>query len=634
MPRKTILTSILAAILASVASVASAQNAPNVASIDAAKRGDPISPLIYGQFVEHLGRCVYGGIWAEMLQDRKFFDEPGFYPWERVGTTEFRNGKEGKFVGEASPMWKSESDDEIFGLEQSGLAFVKDRGYVGRVWAKLAPNQKMWIRLALGNGDRVIERALEKPTKTADDGYALYEFDFVADNLTVEKEYGAFSVRFQGKGETRLGAVSLMPDDNIDGMRADTLALLKELDAPIYRWPGGNFVSGYDWKDGVGERDRRPPRKNPAWQGIEHNDFGIHEFMNFCQYLGTLPDVAVNTGAGQLDSALEELEYVNGSPDSPQGKIRAANGHKEPYAVKYWCIGNEMFGDWQIGHMPTEEYAKKNNAFVDAFRKFDPNLTLISVGAVGAWDEIIMRRCADHMDWISEHFYVQERPDVVAHVELVPNAIRRIAQAHRKYREDFPELQDKNIKIAMDEWNYWYGPHVFGELGTRYFHKDGLGIAEGLHEYFRNSDIFAMANYAQTVNVIGCIKTSQTSAQFETTGLVLKLYRREFGDIPLQVEAPRPFDVAAATTDDGNFLTVAVVNPTAQAAPFKFEIKGLEVENGGERFEIANDDPKAFNDPDMPLNVKIERSEFSDSFANGTTLKPLSVSLFKVKIRK
>ncbi|MDD3590360.1 MAG: alpha-L-arabinofuranosidase C-terminal domain-containing protein, partial [Thermoguttaceae bacterium] len=182
------------------------------------------------------------------------------------------------------------------------------------------------------------------------------------------------------------------------------------------------------------------------------------------------------------------------------------------------------------------------------------------------------------------------------------------------------------------EWNYWYGPHVFGELGTRYFLKDGLGIAAGLHEYYRNSDIYEMANYAQTINVIGCIKTSATNAQFETTGLVLKLYRNEYGQIPLKVEAQRPFDVAAATTADGKYLTVAVVNPMQEDVKFSFDVD-LKLASSGERFEIANDDPMAYNDPDSEQKIDIVKSSV-DNVAEGTTLAPLSVTLFKIAIEE
>ena len=138
------------------------------------------------------------------------------------------------------------------------------------------------------------------------------------------------------------------------------------------------------------------------------------------------------------------------------------------------------------------------------------------------------------MDLISEHFYCQQKPDLIEHVKSIPDEIRRIADAHRRYRNEFANLKGKNIRIALDEWNYWYGEHLYGELGTRYFLKDALGIAAGLHEFFRNSDLYFMANYAQTVNVIGAIKTNKTAAEMETTGLALALYRRHFGVLPAE----------------------------------------------------------------------------------------------------
>ena len=156
---------------------------------------------------------------------------------------------------------------------------------------------------------------------------------------------------------------------DVEGMRADTLALLKELNAPAYRWPGGNFVSGYDWRDGIGERDRRPPRKNPAWTGVEHNDFGMHEFIRFCRAINTEPVIAVNTGFGDAYSCAAQLEYVNGSADTPMGKLRSSNGDPKPWDVKQWCIGNEMWGSWQLGYMKREHYELKQNWVVDVMRQ-------------------------------------------------------------------------------------------------------------------------------------------------------------------------------------------------------------------------------------------------------------------------
>ena len=236
---------------------------------------------------------------------------------------------------------------------------------------------------------------------------------------------------------------------------------------PVYRWPGGNFVSGYNWRDGLGDPDRRPPRKNPAWKGIEHNDFGIDEYLAFCRLLGTEPYITVNSGLGDVQTAVEELQYANAPATTPLGSLRAKYGHAAPYGVRFWSIGNEMYGKWQLGHMPLDQYVAKHNQFADAMRAVDPSIKLIAVGDVGPWSEGMLKNCADHMDLISEHFYCHLKPDLAAHVRQIPDNVRRKVAAHRDYRKRIESLQGKDIRIALDEWNYWYGPDVFGQIGTR-----------------------------------------------------------------------------------------------------------------------------------------------------------------------
>jgi alpha-L-arabinofuranosidase len=163
-----------------------------------------------------------------------------------------------------------------------------------------------------------------------------------------------------------------MPADNIDGWRQDVVDLLKQLDAPIYRWPGGNFVSGYNWQDGIGLRDKRPPRKNPAWKGVESNDVGSDETMQLMKLLHAEPYVALNIGLGGIQEAANEIQYFNGSVDTPMGKLRAENGHPKPYGVKYWAVGNEMYGDWQLGHMPLAEYVQNTTAWPTRFGRWIP----------------------------------------------------------------------------------------------------------------------------------------------------------------------------------------------------------------------------------------------------------------------
>jgi len=355
--------------------------------------------------------------------------------------------------------------------------------------------------------------------------------------------------------------------------------------------------------------------------------------MALCKEINAEAFIAVNTGLGDVEAAAEEIEYINGSPDAPMGKLRAKTGHSKPYGVKWWAIGNEMYGEWQLGHMSLEKYVQKHNKVVEAMRKIDPNMQAIAVGAVGPWSKQMLTTCSDHMSLISEHLYCQDKEDVVEHAGQIAEKIREIAKVHREYRKSIPNLAGKDIRIALDEWNYWYGPNEYGELGTRYFLQDGLGVAIGLHEYFRNSDLFFMANYAQTVNVIGAIKTTETQAEFETTGLVMKLYRERFGTIPVQLEGEfEPLDIAGALSTDGNTLTVAVVNPTEQSKSIAFILNGGQLSGQGTRWIITGRNKWSYNAPGKQRQVNIVQTSVT-TVPNEMVLAPLSVTLYALELR-
>ena len=611
-------------------------------TIDAGKTGEPISKFVYGQFIEHLGRCIYGGIWAEMLEDRKFYfpitaeydpyrgtravtkDSPfavvGASPWQIIGPADsVTMVKEGFFVGEHTPLIQPGG-----GIRQLDLGLVKNKKYIGYIYLK-PQRQNTNVSISLVWGDKPEQQESIQTLVVAND-YGKYPFEFTAGADTAE---GKLQIEVS-QGPCFVGTVSLMPADNIEGMRADTLELLKELNAPMYRWPGGNFVSGYDWRDGIGDRDRRPPRMNPAWTGVEHNDFGFNEFIRFCRLVKAEPLVTVNTGFGDAYSAAAQLEYANGSTDTLMGAARAKNGMPEPFNVRYWAIGNEMWGRWQLGYMSLEHYVRKHNWVVDKMREVDPDIVPIASGNAGQWSEGLLRNCADHIDLIAEHFYCQEKPDMVEHISQIADNIKQKVEFHKGLREKLDTLKGKDIRIAMTEWNYWYGPHIFGELGTRYFHKDGLGIAKGLHEYFRNSDIIFLANYAQTVNVIGCIKTSKTAAAFETTGLVLKLYRNEFGTVPVAITGDvQPLDVTAAWTSDHNALTIGIVNPTKEQHELAMDLKGARLTGAGKLWLIAHSDPMAYNEPGEEPKVMIEEKPVT-GVSDKLNVPPLSISLYKL----
>jgi len=590
----------------------------------------PVSKYIYGQFIEHLGRCIYQGLWAEMLEDRKFYFAVGEAPspWKIYGEPHsVHMNPLLTYTGVPVPEIRLKGDGQAAGLAQGELALRAGKKYTGRVVLAGDPGVlPIEIRLVNGENGQTIGEPIIIDKITPD--FEKYYFSFTS---SLTSDQGRLEILSRGREAFRLAAVSLMPADNLNGFRPEVIKLLRELNSPVYRWPGGNFVSGYNWKDGIGDPDRRPPRKNPAWEGIELNDVGIHEFMTFCRLVGTEPYITVNSGQGNETLAAEEVEYVNGPATTPLGQLRAKNGHPEPFNCKFWSIGNEMYGDWQLGHMPLKDYVLKHNRFAQAMKAKDPTIKIVGVGAVGEWSQGMLENCADYMDLISEHFYVQEQPGLLSHVYQVPRAIKRIAEAHRAYRKTIPELKGKDIKIALDEWNYWYGPHIYGELGTQYFLKDALGIAAGLHEYYRQADLIYMANYAQTVNVIGAIKTSKTEAVFDTTGLVLQLYRNEFGTLPVKISGQsEPLDIMAAWKEDRKTLTVAVINPTAETQTLAVSLKGLAGFRTDKVFRITGANEKAKNVPGQEPEVKIE--EVKEEFRPGRlTVPSLSITLYELK---
>ncbi len=597
-------------------------------TIDAAKTLAPMSKYIYGQFIEHLGRCIYQGIWAEMLEDRKFYypvdDKES--PWKTVGEAgNVRMNPILPYVGLQAPEIRIQGNGDAGGIVQADLALIKGREYVGRV-VLAGDSGAAPLEVSLVWGPAASDRQTIRITEFGTD-YRTFPLAFKAG---VSTETGSLEIVSRGSESFRVGTVSLMPADNVEGFRPEVLEVLKKLNSPVYRWPGGNFVSGYNWKDGIGDPDKRPPRKNPAWLGVEHNDVGVHEFMDLCRLIGAEPYISINSGQGNETLAADMVEYVNGAAATLMGKLRAENGHAEPWGCRFWSIGNEMYGDWQLGFMPLQDYVKKHNRFAAAMLAKDPSIKLVGVGAVGEWDEGMLANCANAMDLISEHFYCQEGPDLITHVNQIPTYIRRIADAHRAYQKTIPAHKGKNIRIALDEWNYWYGPHLYGELGTQYFLKDALGVAAGIHEYARQGDIIFMANYAQTVNVIGAVKTSKTAAVLDSTGVVLALYRERFGTLPVKVTgAAAPLEVMAAWREGKKVLTVSVVNPTHEKQALDLKIEGAKVPTSARLWLLAGTDEKACNVPGKAPEVGFKEIK-SAPFGTSLTVPPLSVSLYEL----
>jgi alpha-L-arabinofuranosidase len=282
--------------------------------------------------------------------------------------------------------------------------------------------------------------------------------------------------------------------------------------------------------------------------------------------------------------------------------------------------------------MQLHHYVLKHNLFAEAMREVDPSVLLVGVGDILQinkendpqqaernipWSHGMLESCADHMDMLSEHFYSgripwepsRSRVPLAEHVVQIRNDIRTRVLAHRELQPRLPSLQGRTMPISMDEWNYWHREYVYGELGCSYELQDGLGIAAGLHEFFRHTDLVKVATYAQTVNVIGAIKTTRTAAEMETTGLVLQMYREHFGTIPLHTaETAGPCDVSAALSADGRTLTLGVVNATPQAVGIRLELAGITLSSPATRYHITGPDALARNTPGQARVVDITRT--------------------------
>jgi alpha-L-arabinofuranosidase len=568
---------------------------PVAVAIDATRVGPPVSRLVFGGFMEPATTSV----WAEMLADRKFFNlvtsktDPaaptgGFgrrgpqRRWMPVGPDAFVvMDKAHAYVGEWSPLVRLEGATS-HGISQSGLALRAGRAYAGRVALAGTAGARVTVSLVWGPnpGDR---QTVAVPALTA--SYVKVPLTFTAAADTTD---GRLEIVGTGSGSFHVGVASLMAADNVSGFRAATIRYLKELGIEIARWPGGNFVSAYDWRDGIGDRDRRPPRRELAWSGMESNDMGIDDFMTFCRLIGAEPYLAVNSGLGDAHSAAEEVEYVNGAATSRQGRLRAANGHPAPYGVKIWGIGNEMYGPWQWGHLSITQYADKHNLMVKAMRQVDPTIKVIASGATPEeaswcyienrqlgtfagrltedlplpfafgsredWTGALLKTSSDYIDFLGEHFYgypnlvidpatlqfVNSDEPMALKVRRLSNRVQFKFEAWDEYVKRMPYLKDKDIKFAFDEWSPRNRAVGNGPAPASHPMLNPLTNALVYHEFFRHSDRVGLAV------ATGGMGTVASDANGDAIGLrmegqVMKVLHDRFaGALPVAVTGNAP----------------------------------------------------------------------------------------------
>ncbi len=457
------------------------------------------------------------------------------------------------------------------------------------------------------------------------------------------------------------------PHADENGLRKDVLAALRDLNFRSIRYPGGNFLSGYRWEDGVGPKDQRPARKDLAWQSTETNQFGTDEFMAFCKEINTEPMMAVNMGTGTIQDAANLVEYCNAETGTQYADMRAKNGHADPYGVKYWCIGNEMDGPWQIGHLDAVEYGKKAREAGKMMRWQDPSIQTVLCGSSNSqmptypeWDRTVLELAWEHVDYHSLHYYANNHAndtgsylamaaEFESFVDTLTGVLRYVKAKNRSKHE---------VYLSWDEWNVWYkatleddvkgkwteAPHLIEEV---YNLEDALVVAQWLNVFLRKSDVLKIACLAQIVNVIAPILTTRDAMLKQSIYYPLMLFSRlangaaldvavrapryeteKFGDMPL-------LDVSASYNEETGTHAVFIVNRSqSESTPVDLHWQDLKPSSIAAAYQLSGTDPKAANtyeNPNQIVSVPIDAPAVSDGCAS-MVLPPLSFTALELSL--
>jgi alpha-N-arabinofuranosidase len=574
---------------------AAAQQYPDRISvtINTAQTSDAVTKYEFGQFIEHIVKTMYSSLWAETIDDRKFFypitaKEPdqgqrGFggqmRRWTSVGLDEITMDKKDPFVGDQSPEIQLDASAPR-GIRQTGIGLVKGKQYTGRIYLKGATGARVSVTLIWGDGQNDRQTVSISPLTAV---YKKYPLSFTSKADTQE---AIIEVTGTGSGSFHIGAISLMPADNIEGFRPDTIALLRKIPMGFWRY-GGNYTSNLIWYHIVGDIDKRPPDWDYAWNAMQTNDLGLDEFMTLCKLINVEPYISVNAGLGDSHSAAEEVEYMNGAVTTPMGAQRAKNGHPAPYDVKFWNIGNEPWGSWQIGRTDLKYYMIKHNEFAKAMRQVDPSITLIAsgmmlqddnvpnelrskyVGNLGPlyggdhdWTGGFMRETKGNFDIMAEHWYASggrhwdqvkarnlpvDKPsdDAFVKVDMTPlesaryaaDTVRLKAEEWQGYEQRFPWIVNK-IKLSIDEYAYFGGGAPGEGPFGRTTIKQALAYGMILNEMMRYTNFLTMGAQTTGVSLIDYNKTASTT---NALGLLYEMYGNHFvGAIPVELTGNSP----------------------------------------------------------------------------------------------
>ena len=427
------------------------------------------------------------------------------------------------------------------------------------------------------------------------------------------------------------------------GFRGDVLELVKKLNVPIVRYPGGNFVSGYNWEDGTGDRSKRPRRAELAWFAIETNEIGIDEFQEWARRAGTNVMMAVNLGTRGAEDAKNCVEYCNFPGGTKYSDMRRANGFEKPFGIKNWCLGNEMDGPWQIGGKTAEEYGRLAAETGKLMKWTDPSIELTVCGSSNSemdtfidWEETVLRHTYDVVDYISLHNYYGNRENDTREYLACSTDMDRFISTVAAVCDvvKMKKRSDKTMYLSFDEWNVWFHSNEQDkeikkwtvappQLEDVYNFEDALVLGCLMITLLRHADRVKMACLAQLVNVIAPIMTENGGRAWTQTIFYPFLHASSFArGCALQTSVSgdgydagkygkTPYVEAVVTADDEKReLTVLAVNRSLEDdIETDIEINGYGELEKIEHLVLTNDDMKACNTADAPDTVTPRRAD-------------------------
>ena len=593
--------------------------------IDATTAEGRISPLLYGQFIEFMFEGVKYGLHAEVLRDRGFEDaasQAGLSPsWKRYPDdrdddyalsarrdddmaypdTQRSDGTTG---GHSLRVDLKQGVVERHGVYQARVPIRQGIEYRGYLWMKTRTFAGA-VTIALEadvDGGRVYD---ETRIAKADGDWTRYTFTLTPG---ASDPLARFAILVDGQGTLWIDQVSLIPGDAVDDVRADVFEKVKALHPAFIRWPGGNVAQDYRWQWGVGPRDARPTWINLSWRNeLESGDFGTNEFIRFARNAGAEPSITVNVeGHGATaDEAAAWVEYCNGPPSSKYGSLRARDGHPEPYRVKYWEIGNEIWGDWVRGHSDASTYARNLGRYVAAMRAVDPSIEVIAVGDNDmAWNRTVIERAGVPFDYLAIHHYYGRRDMQGDLTKLVARPLH--------YERFYGEVEallgqlpaDRRPKLAINEWG------LDLPESQQYSILAALYAARLMNVFERRNDLVAMSAVSDLVNGWpgGIIQAGRQGVFVTPIYLVNRLYASRLGVERLKTTVDSPVDAVASRSKDGRQIFLKAVNTDLEhPLTVRVRVNGAELSSTAEIERVTADSVTAVNGFATPESVRTTR---------------------------